>query len=494
MNALQVIEAEDPKAFLRRQKPSRELLLICPIQGREDEYKDEEGAYRIFSAVDIEPADASKLPSYFEQVERTLTRATYDAADLYITELLSLLRDKGIRTLEVWTFWPNETAINPYQEAEDPKHVLRSIAQEKYPRFSADISKPKIWASDDYFINLAKPEEEWAAGEFCPILIRQDGSGDAMDGMYGLSCDVSEVVGENNDDAYVAGMDQYEGPIWSAIENGITSGTLDGIVGPRRWRIVYYPDAHRNWNAANAVPVEANRQYGEQLGRDEALEVANRVLEGEDPKSVFRKMGGRENAVTVDMFRHNEAGTNEPAGQVMIRPNGEIVPGTPNLERILHELGASRIQSIYRDLQRGRLNNTLWRTRWGWHVHGVEHYGGAPDHPAIRHMVINKPPELIVTTRNWTVRLPIYADTRPGHGWQLIFDTQHLNRSQRKFFDHYGEMIWYSMNEGPGFEGAFYRDEDEEEQHPIAEWRVEGNPELAVETDQDIGWGFNEAD
>ncbi len=181
-------------------------------------------------------------------------------------------------------------------EAEDPKTAMRLFGQSEHPFFSTDPANPKIWPSDDYFINLAKPEEEWGVGEFCPILIRQDGSGEAMDGMYGLSQDVSIAVnygGAHNEDAYVAGMDQYEVPMWGAIEKGITSGILDGVVGPRRWRIVWHPDPHaQRWSADRVVPVMANRKYGEQMVRAEALESVERVLEGEDPKQVFHKMLG----------------------------------------------------------------------------------------------------------------------------------------------------------------------------------------------------------
>jgi hypothetical protein len=179
-------------------------------------------------------------------------------------------------------------------EAEDPKRVLRSITQSEYPRFNMDMSKPRIWPSNNYYINLAAPEEEWSEGEFCPILIRHDGSGEAMDGMYGLSQDVSAAVGniggQGAEDAYVAGMDQYEAPLWAAIEKGITSGTLDGVVGPRKWRIVWSPvwsPDRPNLNLGHVVPVEANRKYGEPLGRDEALEVAKLVLADEDPKAVI---------------------------------------------------------------------------------------------------------------------------------------------------------------------------------------------------------------
>jgi len=148
-------------------------------------------------------------------------------------------------------------------EAEDPKKTFRSLP--------STVIEP----GDEYWLNVAKADEPWENGEFCPTLIAKRNEMRTLDGLYGLSNIVSDAVGYRGDmddvheDDYENGMEQYEAPMYDDVRRGVTSGQVNGVAGPIKWRLVYHEKPRwvagqqsRSWNPQNVVQVEPGKRYG----------------------------------------------------------------------------------------------------------------------------------------------------------------------------------------------------------------------------------------
>ena len=125
-------------------------------------------------------------------------------------------------------------------EAITPKQALR------------DLSKRQICPGRGYWLNIVKVDEPWEEGEFCPAEISAGNRLTTPDGLYGLSGDVENALNldpnyhrnsSEGEDRFTHEMDAYETPIWAAVGRGITSGTVNGIDGPKKWQLVFqsYP-------------------------------------------------------------------------------------------------------------------------------------------------------------------------------------------------------------------------------------------------------------
>jgi len=207
------------------------------------------------------------------------------------SKLYALARKNSVTITDV-----ERVLRKPVHEAEDPKSFLR--------RASAEQASRSIWDSRNYFLNIAKPDQDWMEAEFCPVMIHNGNRMDQFDGVYGLIEDVYQAYframnyrqvpqnpTEAEEDRCGEALDVYLEPIYDLVHKGVTSGLVNGIAGARKWRIVYTPDPHeRDWERwkASVVPVEAGKRYGPPMPREEALALAERILEGEDPKSFLR--------------------------------------------------------------------------------------------------------------------------------------------------------------------------------------------------------------
>ena len=132
-----------------------------------------------------------------------------------------------------------------------------------------------------------------------------------MDAFYGLLDDIANALGHGDnlsprqEEAEHEAYDSYVQPLWDAIKKGITRGTVNGVAGTKKWRIVYYPN-HRqqNWGQwTDEQEVVAGKRYGPRMA-EEALELAGRVIEGEDPKSFFRQVAQQRPCVHIVAEEH----------------------------------------------------------------------------------------------------------------------------------------------------------------------------------------------
>lgn len=302
MNAHQLIEGEDPKAFLKQHAPPRLISIICPIQGQEDEYdQGVRSLVRVHNS-DALPDDLSLYPDW----QSWFDEPTYEWPDLYVTEIIAFCQENGIKIADAWRSYPDDKFL--LREAEDPKNALRQLSQRQ------------IWPSDQYFLNLWPEGDRWQSGEFCPGQVNFKNEFMQFDGMYGLTDDVYNAIGVAGDEPTPAQEKQFEEeynkysePIYSAIKRGETSGTVTGIAGTKKWQLLFAP--HRgvhNWNSwiETVQPVKAGQRYGDRLKdeddrsqwaafRQEALNVADTILEGEDPKQLLRANFGRPQGVYV---------------------------------------------------------------------------------------------------------------------------------------------------------------------------------------------------
>lgn len=347
-------------------------------------------------------------------------------------------------------------------EAETPKGVLRA--------FSRGVIKP----GRGYWLNIANADQPWEEGEFCPAEITPVNQLNTLDGLYGLTDDVIKAIKRTDpnfnynrdEDRWVAELDKYEEPMWSSIRRGVTSGTVNGIDGPKKWRLVFQP--------GNAEPIQAAP------GADYPTEPL--LGEAETPKSVFRQMRGGHGSVDVTIFRSARPGHHgEAVGQVRIFSNGNaVVTG--------ESPGEDEIKRIYRDLKRGVLNGALRDSHLYWHIskHPTS-YGMSAE--LVGNFVNNAAPVLVVTNGEWTIRGPLLVDDEFYH---YTWWPRNLTPEQKAFMEEHGEFIFYGMNEGPEFEGDIheYPDPDGDEV-TVGHWHVEGNPELAPETHvpRNVGYG-----
>lgn len=216
-------------------------------------------------------------------------------------------------------------------EAESPKRALRQAA------------KQRIWPSEDYYINVIKDGERWEDGEFCPVGVRPDGSVFAFDGMYGVLADVGDAVNyrDNDPESEAASehwMNVYEGGMFEAIRNGQISGTIDGIIGPRHWRLVYQSRDDRQsgmvWNPASVIPVEKGKAYGQPM-----------VGEAENPKKALRRIRQRSDnevfnvgwvEINVELSNGQRVRSRMPIGWIKWQDQVIVdlaVPGDPGLTK-----------------------------------------------------------------------------------------------------------------------------------------------------------------
>lgn len=408
MSARDLIEAEGPKEFLRQHAPPKKIYLVCPVQGKEEDY--DSGKY---SVVVINGGNAQgKLPDHLKQLQGWWEDPTYEWDDFYVYEILDYCRRTGIEVFEAWAEYPDDgIMVDAYmdymnqqdqrrQEAEDPKSVFRAARNKAvgdmglepghvwlYPyeegespvalkkeevealaklnmaeqlgdfewsvpgcfdweeveqelqamrsetaanawigrlhqeaedpkSFLRRASSDKIWPSENYYINIWKPEENWKDGEFCPAQINDKNELMQFDALYGIVDEIYAAMGVEGDPSaaeeqqFEQEYDKYGVPIYDSVKKGITSGTLDGILGPRNWQIVYAPpsddrQAFDSW-ISGIVPVRPGEQYGERItpendrstwpqfqARQEAADLVDALLEVEDPKALMKANFGR---------------------------------------------------------------------------------------------------------------------------------------------------------------------------------------------------------
>ena len=399
------------------------------------------------------------------------------------------------------------------QETEDPKSVLRQLGS------------LKIWPSENYYLNTWKEGERWQDGEFCPGQVNEHNDFMQFDGMYGLTDMIYQALGVRDEptpaqeEQFEAEDDRYMVPIHSAIKQGQTSGSANGIIGVLHWQLVY--DASRetprdghapfsNWTS-QLIPVKPGVDYGTRItpktdrtrwrafGGDvdpmaEATELVNAILDGEDPKSVFKRLGSRAEA-TLQFSTAENGLTNrrEELSTATVRRDGLLTPIKGQVPNLSHD----EIGQIVRRLERGHLNGFIRSQQgWGisWRLAGREAYGLSASDPRLSKFVSPSAPKLVVTTPNWELSAPLYTNAQWGdHIWLA----HGLTPEQKAFMRAHGEMIHYAMNEGPEFEGeiTYAALDDEEwdearEDEVVGRWEVIGAPDNAPEV-QAGDWGYD---
>lgn len=343
-------------------------------------------------------------------------------------------------------------------EAIDPKRALRQIR------------KAKVWPSDRYFIAIIRPHETWAEGEFCPVVVKPDGSCWPADGMYDLDNDVREAIhyheGNPRSEAEMEKwMNHYEGTMLREIQAGKTSGIISGIIGPRSWRLVYL---ERAASVRNAIPVEPGKQYGPAL-QQEAI----------DPKRILRSLRMGE-FVKVRIYASStmrQGGyVRTTMGSLEVNSNGQ----TRNLDVTeIEGFDQTWVERMVRDLRRGQLGGNFGRH--------VRYWWATDERDVVDRITDTQAPILTVTTPQWSLQMPLINDvTWTMYGW-LVPDN--LSPEQSAFMQEHGESIWYAMNEGNDFEDDIRDYPDDGDVVVAGHWSVSGDPEKAPEHEGDWSYG-----
>lgn len=152
---------------------------------------------------------------------------------------------------------------------------LAIIEAETPKGFFKKIPSTRIWDGREYWVNVAKPGEDWMQAEFCPCAV-WDNQLQMFDGMYGLLHDVSVALhyadgqGPEAEKRFEDSMNTYESAWHDNVLRGVTAGEVDGVAGPRRWRLVYWPDqSQARPRAIMPVQVRAGVPYGPKAPRDD---------------------------------------------------------------------------------------------------------------------------------------------------------------------------------------------------------------------------------
>lgn len=387
--------------------------------------------------------------------------------------------------------------------SEDPKSVFMSTKAKR------------IWPSENYYLNMWKEGSTWKDGDFTPCQINSSNELMTFDASYGLIYDIENALGirvepsEAEEKRFAQEEDKYWEPIHRDLKQGITSGTVDGVAGRRHWRIIYDPSKdynRRNHNipfetwANKVVPVEPGQEYGTRItpktdrsqwiafGGDvdpmaEAL--AQAILDGEDPKRVFRQMQGPEPLYTVSITVFDRAKL-KPVymGKFTINTDSDEVTDEHYSPKLQQKPSPQDFQDIAASLR-----------RWGHHMGG--HYPKDDPYPGRFHWhakpavsIENHLPMLNVSGPNWTVRGPLLKDREGWYMWRF----ESLTPEQHHVLKQFGEFIAGAMNEGREFRGTLDNEEtwdsmfgDEtpgyEPTGPVTiTWHVSGVPELAPTT------------
>ena len=345
-------------------------------------------------------------------------------------------------------------------------------------------SQSTIWPSEHYSINLWKPTEKWEDGEFCPAQINPKSELMQFDGMYGLTNDIYAVLGVVGSDEPTPAAEatfekeygKYMDVVYASVKRGITHGTLNGIAGPRNWQIVYLHRA-KDGSWTNSEPVIPGKQYGDRITPEgdrstwpmagPAQEVAEAILEGEDPKKVFQQMREPEPIYRISISSWNkkrkkqiglgsfdlDASTGKITNE-RYSPQLRIKPDPEDLTAILTSLRKHRTGMAGSYPGFGKL--FYWQAEL---ISDLSRYR----------------PMLMVEGPGWTISGPLLKGTEPS---DYIWRFHDLTPEQHAVLVRFGEFIHYAMNEGDTFKGEL---EDEPWDGPSVKisWYVRGNPELA---------------
>lgn len=379
--------------------------------------------------------------------------------------------------------------------SEDPKSLLR--------QHSARL----IWPSENYVLNIWKDGERWQDGEFCPGQVNERGEFMQFDAMYNIENLVYQALGIQGDEptpeqeaSIEQGMAAYESAIFNAIEKGITSGSTSGIAGHFNWQLMYDPlqDGQAEQRQIEKIsldrfqPVVPGKAYGTRITPKtdrsqwrsfggnidpmaEAL-VAAILDDSEDPKSVFKLMQGPEPIflIKVSVFNRpqrtwRDVGSfviNAETGKVTQRQWAPYFVNRPTPEDLKGIVASLRKHGT---AMAGHYPLTdPWPGRFHWEA---EYAGDLSRHR----------PVLVVEGPGWTVRGPLMKSTDEASSGYYIWRFDKLTPEQHEILKRFGEFIYLAMNEGNEFRGEL-DDEEDPDADPISiRWRVQGNPEFAIE-------------
>jgi hypothetical protein len=146
-------------------------------------------------------------------------------------------------------------------EAESPRSVLKRLPK-PLPR----------GVDHDYYLAIRKPPmADDEATEYVPIGVDENGRVFPQDGEYGLLNDVQDAMGlvaahqrypaypemlsltDEEEDRMGEEVNRYTSQMYSQASKGILSGQVDGVAGPRAWRIVRWPEGSARPHVYEAV-------------------------------------------------------------------------------------------------------------------------------------------------------------------------------------------------------------------------------------------------
>lgn len=331
-------------------------------------------------------------------------------------------------------------------EAVDPKRLIRV-------QRTAELAN-RIWPGNNYYLNVAKPDEPWEEAEFCPVMVDEEGNCVLQDGMYGLDAELRDAVHYHeanpaSEEELEKWLARYEGTMLQQVRNGVTSGTVNGIVGARRWRLVYIATQHqRAWSPADTVQVQRGVEYGPRLSVREAI----------DPKGILQKLRAGKFVKVVIRGNNLWAGSLEINGSGQTR--NEHVKAVKGFER-------SWVDRILRDIRRGKSSGNFGR----W----IPLWWDTDDRATVHDIASNQAPMLVVTTFDWT----IYARLIVGEHGELGWQASNLTPQQKAFMREHGESIWYAMNEGGDMEDDIRDYPENGDEVVVGSWLVTGDPDKA---------------
>lgn len=136
------------------------------------------------------------------------------------------------------------------------RQIIESETRRALKHAFSALHAARIQPSRDYYLNVKKEGETWAGGEFCPVEVADSQyspahpySTEQLDGMYGLADDAAELE-PHNEDAQSAIYNHYTDAMHNAVRIGTISGLVNGRLGLRAWRLVYWPS---RWKRGHVV-------------------------------------------------------------------------------------------------------------------------------------------------------------------------------------------------------------------------------------------------
>jgi hypothetical protein len=140
----------------------------------------------------------------------------------------------------------------------------REILEIESPRdFMRSLGKRVLRPSDDYYVGISELPFDLAGAEFCPFRLHPGHAPEQCvpeqcDATYNLNSEIEDYFDfeptvpdplghgvmyktEEEENQIGDAVAAYLQPIYHGLRYGKASGTVRGVLGPRAWKLVYWP-------------------------------------------------------------------------------------------------------------------------------------------------------------------------------------------------------------------------------------------------------------